>query len=387
MQETLSSRERIYKALNHEEGDRYPIDLGMHFSTGISVFAYYSLRKYLGLSTDNIQLADTVQMLARVDDDILERFHCDTVLLNPPFKKLREWRRGDYRFLVPEQWNPIVEDGYYVVRQGDATMRMPLDGFFFDGSWLQIKDYPDEENLKYFCGEAERIYRETDKFTCLMGEFNAFYTGLEMACDMLTDPEKVIAENKARLKSQTEKFFRILKYGGEHIGCIEINADMGMQSGPFFSPDCFEQFVLPYMKEFNRIVHENSNIKLFLHCCGSIKPLIPGFIEAELDILNPVQISAANMDPVELKREFGDKLTFWGGGCNTQNILGFRDEATVRQNTQELSSIFKPGGGFVFNQVHNIMGNVPPRNIVAMFDEAYKNSFYNSYETVRKTQI
>jgi uroporphyrinogen decarboxylase len=351
----------------------------MHFSTGISVFAYYKLRQYLGLSTDAIQLADTVQMLARVDNDVLERFHCDTVLLNPPFKKLKEWRpRRNYRFLVPEQWNPVVEDGYYVVRQENAKMRMPLDGFFFDGAWLQAQDYPDEENLKYFCGEAERIYRETDKFTCLMGQFSAFYTGLEMACDMLTDPEKVTAENKERLKSQTEKFFRILKYGGEHIGCIEINADMGMQSGPFFSPDCFEQFILPYMKEFNRIVHENSNIKLFLHCCGSIKPLIPGFIEAELDILNPVQISAADMDPAELKREFGDKLTFWGGGCNTQNILGFRDEETVRQNTLELSSVFKPGGGFVFNQVHNIMGNVPPQNIVARFDEAYKNSFYNS---------
>jgi uroporphyrinogen decarboxylase len=151
---------------------------------------------------------------------------------------------------------------------------------------------------------------------------------------------------------------------------------MGMQSGPFFSPDCFEQFVMPYMKEFNHIVHENSNIKLFLHCCGSIKPLIPGLIEAELDILNPVQISASDMDPAELKAKFGGKLTFWGGGCNTQNILGFRDEETVRKNVKELSTVFKPGGGFVFNQVHNIMGNVPPQNIVAMFDEAYKNSFY-----------
>jgi uroporphyrinogen decarboxylase len=132
------------------------------------------------------------------------------------------------------------------------------------------------------------------------------------------------------------------------------------------------------LKEFNHTVHENSDIKLFLHCCGSIKPLIPGLIEAEVDILNPVQISAADMDPAELKREFGDKLTFWGGGCNTQNILGFSDEATVRQNTKDLTGIFKPGGGFVFNQVHNIMGNVPPQDIIAMFDEAYKNSFYNS---------
>jgi uroporphyrinogen decarboxylase len=149
-----------------------------------------------------------------------------------------------------------------------------------------------------------------------------------------------------------------------------------MQSGPFFSPDCFDEFVLPYLKEFIRVVHENSNIKLFLHCCGSISSLIPGLIEAGLDILNPVQISAANMDPRELKKNFGDKISFWGGGCNTQSILGFKDEAAVRENTRELCKIFKPRGGFIFNQVHNIMGNVPPQNIAAMFDEAYNNSFY-----------
>jgi uroporphyrinogen decarboxylase len=315
--------------------------------------------------------------LARVDDDILDYFHCDTVLLYLPFKNLREWHvRDDYRFLVPEQWKAQIEDRYYVVRRGDEMMRMPLDGFFFDGSWIQAKDYSDEENLKIQCREAERIYRETDKFTCLMGEFNAFFTGIEMACDMLTDPDKVKEQNKALLKSQAEKFFRILEYGGAHVGCIEINADMGMQTGPFFSPVCFEEFVFPYLKEFISIIHENSNIKLFLHCCGSIKPFIPGLIEAGLDILNPVQISAANMDPAELKKEFGDKLTFWGGGCNTQYILGFKDEEAVRQNTGELCRIFKPGGGFIFNQVHNIMGNVPPQNIITMFDEAYKNSFY-----------
>jgi uroporphyrinogen decarboxylase len=121
-------------------------------------------------------------MLARVDDDILEKFHCDTVLLNPPFKKMREWRvREDYRFLIPEQWSPEIEGDYYVVRRGDEKMRMPLEGFFFDGSWIQAKDYPGEENLKNNCIEAERIYQETDKFTCLMGEFNAFFTDMEMA--------------------------------------------------------------------------------------------------------------------------------------------------------------------------------------------------------------
>jgi uroporphyrinogen decarboxylase len=387
MKKALTSRERVYKALNHEEGDRFPIDLGMHSSSGISVFAYYNLRKYLGLSLDNIRLVNSVQMLARVDEDVLDLFHCDTIILNPPFRKVKYWNpRENYRFLIPEEMTPEIEGDYYVVRWGGGKMRMPLGGFFFDGDWLQIKDRPGEEYLQNLCREAERIYQETDKFTCLWGEFGGFFSGIEMACNMITDPEIVTAENEESLKRQIDKFERILKYGGGNIGCIALSSDMGMQTGPFFSPQCFEQFVLPYLKEFIRVVHENSNIKVFLHCCGSIYSLIPGFIEAGLDILNPVQISAVNMDPAKLKKNFGNKLTFWGGGCDTQNILGTGDEKAVRENTRELSRIFKVGGGFAFNQVHNIMGNVPPPNIIAMFDEAYKNSFYQE-SLVSKARI
>jgi len=379
MKETLNSRERVYKALRHEDGDRFPIDLGMHFSTGISIFAYYNLRKYLGMSTDKVRMADVVWLLARLDDDIIERFHIDTILLNLPYKKTRIWNpRDEYRFLAPEQWNPVIEDGYHVFRHSDGgILRMPLGGFYFDGDTKQVKDHPDEENLKLLCREGERIYKETDKFTCLMGQFSAFFGGMEAACDMITDPDIVKAKNKVLLKNQIDKFFRILEYGGQNIGCIEINGDMGMQSGPFISNACFEEFVFPYFRDFIRVVHDNSDIKVFLHCCGSVKPFIPGFIEAGLDIFNPVQISANNMDPAQLKKEFGSKITFWGGGSNTQTVLGYRDENAVRQDTGELCKIFKPGGGFVFNQVHNIMGDVPPENIVAMLDEAYANSFYN----------
>jgi uroporphyrinogen decarboxylase len=149
-----------------------------------------------------------------------------------------------------------------------------------------------------------------------------------------------------------------------------------MQNGPMLSPACYEEFVFPYMKELIRVIHENSAAKVFLHCCGSVFTLIPYLIEAGPDILSPVQISADNMDPAELMKAYGGKISFWGGGCNTQTVLGFKDEAAVRENTRMLCNIFKPGGGFVFCQVHNIMGNVPPQNITAMFDEAYKNSFY-----------
>ncbi|MDR1176477.1 MAG: hypothetical protein LBK83_13525 [Treponema sp.] len=373
----LSGRERVKTALNHQEGDRFPIDLGMQFSTGISAFAYYNLRTYLGLSTDKIEIVDNVQMLARVDQDVLDLFHCDTVLLYPPYKKQMLWNvRDDYSFIIPEQMNPRMEDGYWVVTRGDEKMRMPRNGFFFDGSWIRIVDGPPEDEILVLAREAERLEKETDKYTCLLNHFLAFFTGIEMACDMLTDPDSVKAFNEDLLKKQTGKFMRFVKNGGRDIDCIEFNSDLGMQSGPMLSPDCYEEFVLPYMKELIRVIHENSGARVFLHCCGSVFSLIPHLIEAGLDILNPVQISADNMDPAELKKTYGDKINFWGGGCNTQKILGFKDEAAVRENVRMLSTTFKPGGGFVFNQVHNIMGDVPPQNIVAMFDEAYKNSFY-----------
>jgi uroporphyrinogen decarboxylase len=373
----LTGRERVKKALNHEEADRFPIDLGMQFSTGISAFAYYNLRKYLGLNTDKIEIVDNVQMLARVDQDILDLFHCDTVLLQPPYKKTVYWNvREDYRFLIPEQMAPVREDGYWIVRRGEEKMRMPSDGFFFDGSWIRILDGSPEEDLLALAKEAKRLAAESDKFTCLLNQFTAFFTGIDMACDMLTDPDSVKAYNRELLKTQIDKFMFFIKNGGRDVDCIEFNSDLGMQNGPMLSPACYEEFVFPYMKELIRAIHENSGARVFLHCCGSVFTLIPWLIEAGLDILSPVQISADNMDPGELKKNYGEKITFWGGGCNTQTVLGFKDEAAVRENTRMLSTIFKPRGGYVFCQVHNIMGNVPPQNITAMFDEAYRNSFY-----------
>ncbi|MDR2079418.1 MAG: hypothetical protein LBP74_06850 [Treponema sp.] len=377
MNDELSGRERVKKALNHEEADRFPIDLGMQFSTGISAFAYYNLRKYLGLSTGRIEIVDNVQMLARVDQDILDLFHCDTALLQPPYKKTVRWNvREDYRFLIPEQMAPVREGDYWIVRRDEEKMRMPFNGFFFDGSWIRITDGSPEDELLALAKEAERLAAESDKFTCLLNQFTAFFTGIDMACDMLTDPDSVKAYNRELLKKQIDKFMFFIKNGGKDVDCIEFNSDLGMQNGPMLSPACYEEFVFPYMKELIRVIHENSGARVFLHCCGSVFTLIPYLIEAGLDILSPVQISADNMDPGELKKTYGERISFWGGGCDTQKILGFKDEAAVRENTRMLCNIFKPGGGYVFCQVHNIMGNVPPQHIVAMFDEAYKNSFY-----------
>ncbi len=374
--ETLSSRERVIKAIEHKTADRMPIDLGVHFSTGISAFAYRNLREYLGLSVDNIEVADCVQLLARVDEDVLERFHVDTILLNPHWKNPHKWNpRGSYEFTVPETFQPVMlQDGAWKVEFAEQALHMPENGYFFDGGWPDFYGLDADEKLNLFAARAEKIFKETDKFTMMMGYW-AFFGGLEFACIMLTEPDECIIRQERALKNQIEKFDRMNSKMGSYINAIEVNSDLGSQAGLLCTPDSYELICYPYLKDFCRHVHESSNLKVFMHSCGSISQLLPYIISAGVDIINPVQISAAHMQPQYLKEKFGKDICFWGGGCDTQTVLWNSTPEQVRENVISLIDAFKPGGGFVFNQVHNIMGNVPPENIVAMFDAAYAESF------------
>jgi uroporphyrinogen decarboxylase len=163
---------------------------------------------------------------------------------------------------------------------------------------------------------------------------------------------------------------------GDYVQLINVGGDLGTQSGPQVSTAMYERFIQPRQTKFWGHIHEHSDMYIFMHCCGGIYPLIPGLIEAGLDVLNPVQTSAVGMDPVRLKREFGDRLVFWGGGCDTQDILGNASPEVIREHVRDRIEIFAPGGGFVFNQIHNIQVNVPPENVVAMFDAAYEFGTY-----------
>ena len=375
--ETMTSRERILKTLNHKKPDRMPIDLGVHFSTGISAFAYWNLREHLGLSTDNIEMIDCVQALARVDKDIIDRFHIDTELLNPKWQNPYKWTpRGKYSFSVPDTFQPILQkDGGWKCQTENSEMYMPTGGYFFDGAWPDFYRLPEDEKLDCFAKNAERIYKESYKFTMFMG-FSAFFHGLDFACNMLTDPEICKTDNELLLAKQIAQFDKINKKFGRYINAIEINSDLGTQNGLMCTPDSYEETCYPYLKAFCKHVHESSDIKIFMHSCGSIIDAMPYILSAEVDVISPVQISARGMDPIILKEKYGDKICFWGGGCDTQSVLWSKTPDEVAHHTKEMTDMFKPGGSFVFTQVHNIMGNVPPENIVAMLDTAYENSFY-----------
>jgi uroporphyrinogen decarboxylase len=382
--ETLTSRERVIRTLNRQPVDRYPIDLGSHMSTGISAFACWNLREALGLPTADIWMPDVVQVLAYVDEDLRQRFHLDCILLEPRWPNPARWNpRGKYTFTVPAGLKPTQNaQGEWSVRQAGGKMRMPSGGFFFDGDWLSNwSDLDEDDALDLYAREAERIYTQTAYATNFVGYsygggFGAFFGGIERCIKMLEEPDAVIAEHEEILQGYLRRLGKIIDKFGRHIQLITMADDMGTQDRPMCRPKLIEQFSAPYIRRFCDFIHRNSDIKVFLHNCGSIKPLIPLLIDCGIDVLNPVQISAGNMLPAQLKAEFGERMIFWGGGCDTQNVLASGTPAQVAENVRSLARTFKPGGGFVFNQVHNIMGDVPPENIIAMLDTAYAESFY-----------
>ncbi len=375
MRETMTSRQRVLAAIEHRQPDRVPIDLGMHFSTGISAFGYWNLREYLGLPVDVVGVPDMGQFLARVEDDVLDRFHCDCVLLYPRYAQTAVWNpRGHYRFEVPEPLPELQTDGSYIIRQGENKKRMPSGGFFFDGDGI---DYGDPQWFERTCREAERLYKETDRFTALM-DFHAFFSdNPDFLCDMLLEPEKIKARNAKILKESIERAGRIIDRMGKYIQAVTVNSDLGMQNAPFCDPKLHAQLCAPYLKELCGFIHRNSDFKIFMHSCGAIEPFLEILIDCGVDAINPVQVAAAGMDPKHLKEKYGSRIAFWGGGCDTQRVLPSGTAEDVRRNVRELMEIFKPGGGFIFNQVHNIMGDIAPEKIVAMLDTAYEKSWYN----------
>jgi uroporphyrinogen decarboxylase len=253
---------------------------------------------------------------------------------------------------------------------------MPKGGFFFDGSWLAMEYAWEKDFLKKTIAEAERLHKETDYFMVFRDFYSFFDSDIDYFCDMLTNPESVKAKNKASLKEQLESAALLIENMKDYVGAVCMSGDLGDQRSPMVKPEAFEAVTAPYLKVFCEFIHRNSDYKVFLHSCGSIEPLLPALIDCGIDIINPVQISAGNMEPEMLKRKYGKDIVFWGGGVDTQRVMSFKPPGEVAENAKQLIEVFKPGGGYVFCPVHNIMGDVAPENIVAAYDAAYEHSWY-----------
>jgi uroporphyrinogen decarboxylase len=402
----MNSRERLLKAIHHEEPDRIPIDLDSMGASGIAAMAYNRVKGYLSLRGGETRIWDPMLMLAIPEPEVLARFRVDTLPCRLPIPGLdpsrpawKPWTLPDGSLgLVPDQFNPQQnENGDWVLLDGAGriTYRMPAEGFYFDQVYYPLAEATSVaeieafqiplftiEQLSSMHAEAKRVFEETDK--AVVSRFRGSI--LEEACalrgwerfmmDLACEPKLVHAIAQKLTDYYLANLPGYMAAVGPYTQVIVVADDLGSQSAPFMSLKMYREMIRPYHRQIYAAIKSYYNHPLFLHCDGSIHNLIPDMIENGIEILNPVQITARDMDPRELKREFGKDLVFWGGGVDTQHILPYGTPEDVCRNVRELIEIFAPGGGFVFNQIHNIQAGIPPENIVAMFDAAYKYGMY-----------
>jgi uroporphyrinogen decarboxylase len=382
----MTSRERMLAALDHREPDRVPIDLGGN-QTGIHRFAYEALVEHLGIS-DQVEIMDAVQQLARPCEAVLDRFHVDT-------RYIAAGAGSDYRGGIEKHerdgrlWHDLTDEfGVVWSMPDDHPYYMDISHHPLATATLDdLADYPfpkgnDPARFAGLREAAQRLRRDTP-FAVVSGISGVVYEtcwylrGLEQwFMDMLTQPHFCEALLDRTLRFWMDWFRGFLNEVGDLVDVIMIGDDLAGQKGPLFRPAFYRQVVKPRHKTLVQYIRSRTQAKIWYHTCGSCLEYIPDLIDNGIDILNPVQISAAGMDPTMLKAGFGDRLTFWGGAIDAQHILPRATPQEVREQVRCNLAAWKPGGGYVFNNVHNIQAGVPAENIVALYDAAYEFGGY-----------
>ena len=414
MKSSMKSRIRVKKALNHENPDRIPVDLGASPVTGIHVSRVAALRDFYGLEKKLVKAFEPYQMLGWIDDDLLDAIGVDVVGVfprntmfgfpNENWKQFKTpWRQ---QVLVSEHFKTTTEPNgdILIYPEGDISAppsgRMSKSSFFFDSIIRQEKF--DETNLNPndnteefspISGEDLRYFEERVKQ--LSSSDRAVIAGIGgtgfgdialVPAPFLKHPKGIrdITEWYISTVTRQDYIHKVFSYQceigienlkklynvvGNAIDVIYIcGTDFGTQDSTFCSSETFNSLYAPYYKKINNWVHENTVWKTFKHSCGAVEPFMSHFIDCGFDIINPVQTSAASMEPEKLKERYGDKLVFWGAGVDTQKTLPFGTPQDVRAEVLRRCEIFSENGGFVFNTIHNIQPNVPLENIIAMID-------------------
>jgi uroporphyrinogen decarboxylase len=405
--EIMSPRERVLKAFEFKESDQIPLDLSGHRSSGLSASAYPGLRKALGLKPAPIRIYDPVQQLAVLHDDVLDTLGIDTIELGRAFaledKDWRPWTlpNGTDCFL-PEWVNPEREEKRWIIRSKSGRMiaQMPDGAQFFEQIWYPFyEEDSDRSNIEAAMEEsmwhtvvsppgpltdgpegeqllkksAEQLRQSTDR--AIIGLFGGnlletgqmLYRNDQFLLMLAMDPPGVHDFLDRLVEIHLKELERFLKAVGNNIDIILFGDDLGMQSGPQMSPEMYREYFKPRHQLMWSKAKQMADVKVMLHCCGGVRELLPDLIDAGLDTINPVQTTARGMEADKLKKDFGKEIVFWGGGCDTQQILPNGTPDEVYNHVKQQLEILTPEGGFVFQQVHNILPEVPPENILAMF--------------------
>lgn len=407
----MNSRERVLAAIAHKQSDQVPVDLGSTPSSGISAIAYSNLLKAIGRTDLPVQIYDVVQQLAQPDMSIIDRFGVDVLDIGRAFNTEEEdWHEtilanGDKAF-YPILFNPVKQaDGSYHCYDEDGKRLlalMPQGATFFDQSYFPyINGFPenydtldeemgrvlwsryvhspwdhtqDPDFWKTLREKTLQLRASTDKALMIVCGCNLFEWGTflrrmdNFLMDLLCEPDQVARMLDQLLERHLATLAKVCDSVGDIVDIIRFGDDLGMTSGPFMDVDTYRSLFKPRHKQLCDYVKTHSQMHTFIHSCGSISSLMPDLIEAGIEIFNPVQTNARQMEPEFLKKEFGQDCTFWGGGVETVGTLNNGTPEQVREQVLERLEIMSAGGGFVFNTVHNILPDVPPQNILAMFD-------------------
>jgi uroporphyrinogen decarboxylase len=391
----MNERERVLTTLNHREPDRVPFDLGSTQVTGIHTVAYRALRERLGLPAVTPTICDDVQGLALPDDDLLDRLGVDVRGIFPlnshndrSAERIRHVPKGDGEEVEAfvDEWG-ITQHRPYPGGLYFSAVGHPLAGA------ITVEDvkkhpWPDTGDPRRIAGlgDLSAAYRAQGRAVMIKGvlagifEMSQRVRGMApLMMDMATDEALAGALLDKMLELKLNFWEMALPRLGDVVDVISEADDYGTQVSQLISPRMFRRLMKPRLAVlFGRIKELAPDAKLFFHSCGNVRPLLPDFIELGVDILNPVHVRAAGMDPVELKRDFGRDIVFWGGGVDTQDVLPHGTPAEVRDDVRRNIEALAPGGGFVFNTVHNIQADVPPKNIVAMWEALQDYGVYDS---------
>jgi hypothetical protein len=415
----MNSKERVRASISHRQPDKVAVDFGATPVTGIHVMAIENLRKHYELEQKPVRVIEPYQMLGEIEDDLMEILGIDVIGLSPGnnmfgiknYGELKEFKTfWGQTVLLPKDFNTTIDENgdLLIYPEGDTSAspsgKMPKTSYFFDAIIrqdpidevnLNVEDNLEEfdpisdEDLAYWKTSVSKVKDSGKAVIANMGgtAFGdiALVPGLnlkhpkgirdvaEWYMSVIMRPDYIhgIFEKQSEIAlANLKKFYATV---GNDIDILFMcGTDFGTQDSQFCGVDTLEEMYIPYYKKLNSWIHENTNWKTFKHSCGAIEPFLNSFIDAGFDIINPVQINAKGMDPQHLKNTYGDRITFWGGGVDTQKVLSFGTPGDVKKQVWQQCEILSKNGGFVFNTVHNTQANVPTENIVAMIDTLRK---------------